>query len=44
MLVEPLGSDTLALIRFGRERDGGEMTGRFAPDAALREGVRMTPA
>jgi multiple sugar transport system ATP-binding protein len=38
MLVEPLGSDTLALIRFGRGAGGGEMTGRFAPDAALRVG------
>ena len=41
MLVEPLGSDTLALIRFGRDADGGEMTGRFAPDAALRVGQSM---
>ena len=38
MLVEPLGSDTLALIRLGREADGGEVTGRFAPDAGLRAG------
>ena len=44
MLVEPLGSDTLALIRFGREPDGGEMTGRFAPDAALRVGQSMPVA
>src|SRR5918993_4365752 len=32
MLVEPLGSDTLALIKLGTGEDAGEMTGRFAPD------------
>jgi multiple sugar transport system ATP-binding protein len=38
MLVEPLGSDTLGLVRFGNGADAGEMTGRFPPDAALRVG------
>ena len=55
MLLEPLGSDTLALIRFGPERSGstrvfadrgeaGEMTGRFPPDAGLRVGVDIDVA
>ncbi|CAN1538210.1 MalK ABC-type sugar transport systems, ATPase components [Rhabdaerophilaceae bacterium] len=34
VIVEPLGSDTLALLRIG----GVEMTGRFAPDAGLVAG------
>jgi len=33
-LVEPLGSDTLGLLRIGP----GEITGRFAPEAALATG------
>ena len=36
MLVEPLGSDTLGLIKLGAGADAGEMTGRFPPDAGLR--------
>ena len=40
-LVEPLGSDTLALIRLGVNSEGGEMTGRFAPDAGLRVGQSL---
>jgi multiple sugar transport system ATP-binding protein len=36
LLVEPLGSDTLALIRLGGAADAGEVTGRFPPDAGLR--------
>ncbi len=35
MLVEPLGSDTLGLIRLGAGADAGEMTGRFPPEARL---------
>jgi ABC-type sugar transport system ATPase subunit len=38
VLTEPLGSDTLALLRIGN----CEMTGRFPPDAGLRSGVRQT--
>ena len=38
VLVEPLGSDTLGLVRLGDRTDAGEMTGRFSPDAALRPG------
>ena len=40
-LVEPLGSDTLALIRLGANAESGEMTGRFAPDAGLRVGQSL---
>ena len=36
MLVEPLGSDTLGLIRSAAATDAGEMTGRFPPEAGLR--------
>jgi len=42
MLVEPLGSDTLGLIRLGTGGDAGEITGRFPPDAALRAGQKLT--
>jgi multiple sugar transport system ATP-binding protein len=35
VLTEPLGSDTLALLRIGK----AEMTGRFAPDAGLKPGM-----
>jgi multiple sugar transport system ATP-binding protein len=38
MLVEPLGSDTLGLIRIGAGADAGEMTGRFVPEAGLKVG------
>ena len=41
MLVEPLGSDTLGLMRIGTNSDTGEMTGRFAPDAGLRVGQTL---
>jgi multiple sugar transport system ATP-binding protein len=34
LLTEPLGSDTLALLKLG----GVEVTGRFAPDAGLKVG------
>jgi multiple sugar transport system ATP-binding protein len=41
MLVEPLGSDTLGLIRLGTGDDAGEMTGRFPPDAGLAVGQSL---
>jgi len=44
MLVEPLGSDTLGLIRIGEAPDAGEMTGRFEPDARLRVGQPLPVA
>jgi multiple sugar transport system ATP-binding protein len=36
-LVEPLGSDTLGLVRLG----DGELTGRFPPEAKLAAGTRL---
>jgi ABC-type sugar transport system ATPase subunit len=41
MLVEPLGSDTLGLIRIGAATDAGEMTGRFVPEAGLKVGQNI---
>ena len=41
MLVEPLGSDTLGLVKVGTGPEAGEMTGRFAPEAGLRVGQTM---
>ena len=41
MLVEPLGSDTLGLIKLGAGADAGEMTGRFPPDAGLAVGQQL---
>jgi len=38
VLVEPLGSDTLGLVRLGDRADAREMTGRFPPDAPLAVG------
>ena len=43
MLVEPLGSDTLALVRLGDGADAGEMTGRFSPEAGLKVGAGRSP-
>jgi multiple sugar transport system ATP-binding protein len=40
-LVEPLGSDTLGLVRLGAGNDGGEVTGRFAPDAGIAVGQNL---
>ena len=40
MLVEPLGSDTLGLVKLGDGADAGEMTGRFSPEAGLAVGQR----
>ena len=44
MLVEPLGSDTLGLIKLGIGEDAGEMTGRFPPEAELRVGQPLRVA
>jgi len=41
MLVEPLGSDTLGLLRLGTGADVGEITGRFPPDAGLKVGQTL---
>jgi multiple sugar transport system ATP-binding protein len=38
VLIEPLGSDTLGLVRLGAGADAGEMTGRFPPEAPLKVG------
>ena len=42
ILVEPLGSDTLGLIKLGSGADAGEMTGRFSPEAGLVAGAPLT--
>jgi ABC-type sugar transport system ATPase subunit len=42
MLVEPLGSDTLGLIKLGTGGDAGEMTGRFPPESGLVAGTPLT--
>ena len=42
MLVEPLGSDTLGLVKLGRGPEAGEITGRFSPDANLAVGQQLT--
>ena len=42
MLVEPLGSDTLGLVKLGKGADAGEVTGRFSPDAGLAVGQELT--
>jgi ABC-type sugar transport system ATPase subunit len=42
MLVEPLGSDTLGLVKLGIGADAGEMTGRFSPEAGLVAGAPLT--
>ena len=44
LLVEPLGSDTLALVRLGRGADAGELTGRFPPEAGLAPGQNLEVA
>jgi len=41
MLLEPLGSDTLGLVKLGGGVDAGEMTGRFPPEAGLRAGQNL---
>jgi len=42
LLVEPLGSEKLGLIRLGAAAGGGEVTGRFPPDAELALGKSLT--
>ena len=44
MLVEPLGSDTLGLVKLGRGADAGEITGRFPPEAGLKVGQNLDVA
>jgi multiple sugar transport system ATP-binding protein len=44
LLVEPLGAETLGLIKLGRQDDAVEMTGRFEPDARLRAGQDLPVA
>jgi ABC-type sugar transport system ATPase subunit len=44
LLVEPLGAETLALIKLGTHDDAAEMTGRFEPDAHLRVGQNLAVA
>jgi multiple sugar transport system ATP-binding protein len=41
LLVEPLGSDTLGLVRLGGSGEGGEITGRFPPEAGLKVGENL---
>ena len=41
VLVEPLGSDTLGLVRLGAGPDAGEVTGRFPPEAGLKVGQNL---
>jgi multiple sugar transport system ATP-binding protein len=38
LLVEPLGAETLGLLKLGRGDDGPELTGRFAPHTKLGVG------
>ena len=42
MLIEPLGSDTLGVIRLGNGEEAGEITGRFPPEAGLSVGQSLT--
>ena len=41
VLVEPLGAETLGLIRLGTGPDAAEMTGRFPPEAKLAVGQSL---
>jgi ABC-type sugar transport system ATPase subunit len=43
-LVEPLGAETLALVRLGAAADAPELTGRFPPDAGLAVGQEIPVA
>ena len=38
LLVEPLGAETLGVLKIGARGDAREFTGRFAPDAGLNVG------
>ncbi len=44
LLVEPLGAETLGLIKLGGGSDAAEMTGRFEPDMRLRAGQDLPVA
>jgi len=41
VLLEPLGSDTLGLVKLGGNADAGEITGRFPPEAGLKVGQNL---
>lgn len=41
ILLEPLGSDTLGLVKLGAGDEAAEITGRFPPDAAMRVGENL---
>ena len=41
VLIEPLGSDTLGLVKLGAGADAGEITGRFPPEAGLKVGQNL---
>jgi multiple sugar transport system ATP-binding protein len=43
-LVEPLGAETLGLVRLGDGADAVELTGRFPPDAKLAVGQSLPVA
>ncbi len=42
LVVEPLGSETLVLMKLGTREDAGEVSGRFAPDAGIAPGQTIT--
>ena len=42
LLVEPLGAETLGLLKLGNGGNGPELTGRFAPDTKLGVGDRIS--
>jgi multiple sugar transport system ATP-binding protein len=44
LLIEPLGAETLGLIKLGGNDSAAEMTGRFAPDMRLRAGQDLSVA
>ncbi|MBK7793863.1 MAG: sn-glycerol-3-phosphate ABC transporter ATP-binding protein UgpC [Betaproteobacteria bacterium] len=41
LLVEPLGAETLGLIKLGKHDKAAEVTGRFEPDARLQVGQNL---
>ena len=41
ILLEPLGSDTLGLVKLGAGDEAPEITGRFPPDAPMRVGENL---
>jgi multiple sugar transport system ATP-binding protein len=44
LLVEPLGAETLGLVKLGASDEAAEVTGRFEPDARLRVGQNLAVA